>query len=284
MADSDASADWPGWVVDAAWLEVHLEDPNLRIVQVGGELFFRQMRIPGSVQVEYRDLVDANGAVMGMVAPAAQLEQLFSRLGIGPDTCVVTCDMSGGTDSARLVWTLAHMGHARVAMLNGGLWSWSLQGRRWESGTPRLPAPAAFRAQPDPDCLADLAHLRAILQGERSALLIDTRSPGEYQGDPFSGQGGHLDGAVHRNWLEAVESPQAPRLRPPEALEALFRSAGVTPEQEVVLYCRSAHRASHTWVVMRHLGYERVRLFDGSMLLWDLHGLPKTPGPAPRGG
>lgn len=274
----------PGWVVDAAWLEPRLGAPDLRVIQVGGELFHRQMRIPGALLVEYRELVTTTGegGPLGMMRQPGELRRVFGRLGIGPDTCVVACDVAGGMDASRLVWTLAAMGHRRAALLDGGMWEWAQRRHRWEGGEAPAVAPVEFAGEPDPECLASLELVQRLSRGEHQALLIDTRSPSEYQGDSLFRQGGHIAGAVHRNWIDCIESPQMPRLRERETLERLFTSLGAGDRQgEVVLYCRSAHRASHTWVVMRHLGYERVRLFDGSILLWDAHALPKVTGNDP---
>src|SRR3712207_5172298 len=103
--------------------------------------------------------------------------------------------------------------------------------------------------------------------------LVDVRSPGEYTGEllhmpdyPQEGaiRGGHIPGAVNKPWKSAANEDGT--FRRPDELRAIYADQlGLSPDDDVIAYCRIGERSSHTWFVLRHLlGYPRVRNYDGS--------------------
>ena len=119
-----------------------------------------------------------------------------------------------------------------------------------------------------------MRHLVAVVEGH--GALVDVRSPGEYSGVlthmpeyPQEGvlRGGHIPGAVNIPWSQAVEPDGT--FKPIDQLQQLYSSKGITPDQEIVVYCRIAERSSHTWFVLRYLlGYPLVSNYDGSWTEW----------------
>ncbi|MBF0160957.1 MAG: sulfurtransferase [Magnetococcales bacterium] len=273
---------FPGLFVDMPWLEAHLSEPDLRIVQIGGEEYFPQFHIPGASLLSYRDLVTIRQGVPGMRADPAALAPLFGQQGISLDTPVLVYDLGGGMDAARAAWTLISLGHPAVALLEGGFGIWFREKRPMQATfSPR--AALSLHLQPNPAWEATAAEVWAVAQGQQEALLLDTRTPQEYLGQNSREPRGHIAGARHFNWLDALCGLQDPRLLPEESLRAHFARLGlVDAQQEVMLYCETAHRASHTWVLLRHLGFNRVRLYDGSMAEWRLLGYPVVAGQLPR--
>ncbi|MBF0590336.1 MAG: sulfurtransferase [Magnetococcales bacterium] len=277
-ADSDGTA----LFVDTAWLEAHLEDDTLRIIQVGGDTIYPRVHIPGAVLLPMMAILTQREGVPGMLADAGSLTQLFGDLGITPQTHVVAYDPTGGLDASRLVWTLAQMGHQRASVLDGGLGAWYEEQRPMSPEVPRI-TPVTFEAAPTQASYADMAHVQAIAEEEKAAYLVDTRGENEYLGRTLRGPRGHIPGAVHVDWSASLLGPRDPKLKEFAELKALYAQVGVTDlSKPVVVYCQTAHRASQSWVLLRAMGFQDVRLYDGSMSEWGLRGMPVVSGGSPR--
>ncbi|MBF0189640.1 MAG: sulfurtransferase [Magnetococcales bacterium] len=269
--------------VDGSWLQARLDGAALRVVQVGGERDYPRLHVPGAVLVSYAEFTTQRDGLPGMRPEDGELASLFGRLGITLDTPVVVYDLAGGTDAARFAWTLATVGHrAGCGVLNGGLSVWYHEQRPLESRVPVI-APVVLTPEPDESWLAERDEVLAVTRGAGSAQLLDTRSGNEYAGLTLRAPRGHLVGALHWDWMEALEGRHDPRLQSVERLLARCAALGLNdPGREVIVYCETAHRAAHSWNVLRHLGWERVRLYDGSMAEWRLCDLPVVAGDTPR--
>ena len=268
--------------VDGAWLEAHLRDPGLRIIQVGGDTYFARQHIPGALLLPYAQLVETREQVPGLRPGPETLAALFGSCGIAVDTRVVAYDLSGGMDASRLVWTLATLGNDRGLVLDGGLSAWFREERPMTGAVPGV-APVVFTPRPNPEWEADLEQVFQATEPGAAVQLVDTRTANEYQGLVVRGPRGHLAGAVHFDWIGALIDRNDPRLRDRDTLRAMLGAAGVDdPGREIILYCETAHRAAQTWLLLRSLGFSRVRLYDGSMAEWRALDLPVVPGNSPR--
>ncbi|MBF0260868.1 MAG: sulfurtransferase [Magnetococcales bacterium] len=269
--------------VAADWLLEQRGDPGIRLVQVGGESHYPRMHLPGACLVTYPEFTAQRDGLPAMFPELADLERLFGRLGIGVETPVVAYDLVGGTDAARFAWTLARAGHAGgCAILDGGLPVWYQRQLPMETAIPRIEA-VRFQTRPVEAWEADREQVLATIASHAEGALLDTRSRNEYLGLTLRGPRGHLPGAVHLDWIDTLMGRQDPRLRSDEALRSLYAAIGLDdPTREVIVYCETAHRAAHTWAVLRHLGWEKVRLYDGSISEWRLYDLPVVAGDSPR--
>ncbi|HIJ85270.1 MAG TPA: sulfurtransferase [Magnetococcales bacterium] len=259
------------------WLEAALGDARLRIVQLDGEKYYQQFHIPGAAQTAYARLVTKRNDIPGMMADLSDLVPEIERLGIGNATPVVAYDLTGGLDAARFLWTLASSGHTGFkAVLDGGLSAWYSQKRRMESGIATYET-VAFQGKIDARWLVGHKEVLAISEGKTDALLVDTRSAKEYQGLTIRAPRGHIRGARHYDWTDSLIDPKDMRLKDPGKIKGQLDRIGISDTtQEIVLYCETAHRAAHTWLLLRHLGYEKVRLYDGSIAEWRVLNLPVT--------
>lgn len=255
----------------------------MRIIQVGGENFYSRMHIPGAVMVGYQDITGYRDGIPGFRAETALLRKLFGRLGITPESHVVVYDASGGMDAARMVWTLHCMGHTQCYILDGGMGAWYTEKRVCTDHMPQI-APVEYRVDEDLRWDADIELMQRVVAGELEMKVLDTRSEAEYEGQTIRGPRGHIPGARHFEWMDALRTPQDPQLKDDEALREMLAGRGVENPHtdEVVVYCQTAHRAAHTWAVLRHLGYAKVRLYDGSMAEWGISGQPVVAGMVPR--
>ena len=176
--------------------------------------------------------------------------------------------------AARLFWALEVVGHQQVHILNGGFRAWKDQGReiaRRPTGNVRT----VYKASPKPGLVVDTAEMLDRL-GSRDTWIIDSRSPEEYNGtDKRAKRTGHVPGAVNIDWtLNLVAGVGSHFL---DSYDLLPVYAGITdpPRAEIVTYCQTGVRASHTYFVLRQLGYTNLKVYDGSWEVWG--NLPDTP-------
>nr|CRH08147.1 Putative thiosulfate sulfurtransferase [Candidatus Magnetococcus massalia] len=279
-----SSTEWPtGLFVSADWLEKELANPNLRIIQVGGENYYHKLHLPGAALVGYADFTGYRDGVPGCLPEEKLLQYLFSKLGIDESTHVVAYDATGGQDASRFIWSLASMGHTQGYVLDGGMGVWYSSQRVSDHKVPEI-TPTKFKGQYDLQWYADTDFVKLASEGANDAKLLDVRSEGEYVGQVIRGPKGHIAGAQHMDWVAALTNPQDPRLQDDGALRDMLAQRGIDhPDgDEVVIYCQTAHRAAHTWALLRHLGYAKVKLYDGSISEWGMQNLPLIPGNSPH--
>ena len=271
-----------GNFVDTGWLAAHLELPGLRVVQVGGESYYDKLHIPGAVLADYKRLLSQEEGSGGRRAATTALATLFGELGIDHNVTVVAYDATGGMDGARFVWSLAMLGHHRAAVLDGGMAIWY---QRELPVTPDLPVitPCRFESREEEGWHADWQRVSDISQGKRPGVVLDVRSHREYVGMSLRLPRGHVPGAVHMEWTEALADPKQPLLKSDAVNRSRLAALGAgDPAQEVVVLCETGHRASQTWLLLKRLGYASPRLYDGSMAEWRARDLPTVTGSDPR--
>lgn len=255
----------PQLLVEADWLQERLDAPGLRLVDLRPADVYARGHIPGAVRLSMEDTRTVRDGVKAMLKPAAELEPIFARLGVGPDVHVILYDDRGGLDAARIFWTLESLGHQKVSLLNGGWPKWAREGRPVTTNHPEVP-PAVFRARPDPSRLATAEQIRAQL-GSHEMALVDARTPAEFTGeDVRAARGGRIPGAANIPWT--MDLNEDGTFKPPRDLRRMYFAEGVRDYKQVVAYCQTGHRGAHTYFVLRLLGFPRVRLYDGSWEEW----------------
>ena len=274
----------PGLLVEPEWVVAHLGDRRLCIVDLRDGEAYEGGHIPGAVQLDLEDIGEIRDGCDNAVLPPMDFERVMARLGICKGDTVVAYDDHWGLPSARLTWALHYYGKREAAVLNGGWDRWQEEGRP-ATGVPRSDGAAAensdspensgsrepkgrdgFEAHPNPDVAANFEWIVERVTRE-DVILLDTRSRAEFDQ-------GHLPGAKCWDWFNAVPTGSWDCCRDPEALRSELATLGVHPSDEVVAYCRSGMRAAHTYVVLRHAGFPRVRLYDGSWQEWSMRGAP----------
>jgi thiosulfate/3-mercaptopyruvate sulfurtransferase len=261
-------------LIDCASLRPLLGSPLLRVVDCrfdladpgAGERAFDEAHIPGAAYVHLdHDLSATRSAGSGRhpFPSVAQLNSLFSRIGIAPGIQVVAYDAAGGMlAAARLWWLLRYMGHDAVAVLDGGWQAWTAAGGPVESLRVD-PSPSVFIGVPHPERLVGVDDVQAC------AALIDSRDPARYRGEaePIDPVAGHIPGAVNhfcRNNLDAEG-----RFRPVTELREQFnRVSPAVAAGEATFYCGSGVTACHNILAAAHAGYPEPRLYAGSWSQW----------------
>ncbi len=254
-------------LIETEELARRLNDPSLRIVDLGTPGVYRRGHIPNAVNLHVRDLDSLEVNRKGLPMEISKAEMLFGQAGIDRETEVVAYDDAGGHFAARLFFVLEFFGHDRVRVLNGGITKWLKEGRPLTTEVPKIPK-KRFVARPRPELMATAPWLRVNLTAPQVAI-VDARSPDEFIGKDVRAQrGGHIPGAVNIDWVETVTPDDVQTYRSLEELARLYREKGVTPGKEVVAYCQSGVRSSQTYFTLRLLGYTKIRNYDGSWQEW----------------
>ncbi len=276
----------PGLLVDPDWLEDHIGHQLVRIVDLRDREAYAGGHIPRAVQLDLEDLGEDRDGCDNVVSDPADFERIMVGLGISNRDTVVAYDDDWGLPSSRLIWALHYYGERSVGVLNGGWDRWQEEGRPTAGapgpGEPPVEGPVgppleradgpplektdSFEVHPNSDVAADYEWITDGVARE-DVVLLDTRSQAEFDQ-------GHLPGAKSWDWFNAVPAGSWECSRDPEALRSELAALGVHPSDEVVAYCRSGMRAAHTYVVLRHAGFPRVRLYDGSWQDWSMRGAP----------
>jgi thiosulfate/3-mercaptopyruvate sulfurtransferase len=200
------------------------------------------------------------------------IEHVLALHGVDAATPIVVYDEQSGVRAARAFWFLEYFGHPSVRLLDGGFNAWIAAGLPVTREA--SPAPASeWKGKREPQTLATWKDVRNAL-GRGDAIILDTRSDGEYTGATVRARrGGAIPGAVHIEWTRNL-TPEG-GYKPADELRQLYENAGVTPDREVITYCQGGYRAAHSYLALRLLGYPRVRMYVGSWKEWgDKEALP----------
>ncbi|WP_260294483.1 sulfurtransferase [Sedimenticola hydrogenitrophicus] len=261
-------------ILEADALEPILGNSGLLVVDLTKPATYAELHIPGAVYLDYGQIIAIRKPTMGLLPETAELERIFSALGIDDSVHVVAYDDEGGGKAGRLLWTLEVMGHTRFSLLNGGLHAWANEGHPLEQ-TAATPSPRQFQAQPTTDPVADGDYIKQHL-GDAGIALLDARSADEYSGvKKYAEKAGHIPGAINMDWLLALDQQRNLRLKPDADLEQMLTDLGIRKEHEVITYCHTHHRSSLTYVMLKAQGFPRVKGYPGSWSDWG--NRPDTP-------
>lgn len=255
-------------------LERQLEAENLLIVDLCSEESYLSRHVPGAVHLDYSHIVTARPPVMGLLPDELRLSRVLSHLGFTPESHVIAYDAEGNGRASRLLWTLEELGHEQFSLLDGGLKAWLIEGHSVRQGR-ETRAPSHFHGCYQGSRAVDKEYILAHLS-DPEVVILDARSPAEYQGEYVRAQrGGHIPGAVNFEWTRAIDQQRNLRLKPMEELRLSLEELGVTPDKEVICHCQTHHRSAHTCMVLKYLGYSRVKGYPGSWSEWGND--PETP-------
>ena len=263
-------------LVSTDWVAANADDPSHLFVEVDEDTAaYAGGHIRNAIAWHWRD--DLHAAPRRDFLSQATLSALLARSGVGPDMTVVLYGGNNNWFATYAYWLLRYLGFDRVKLMDGGRKKWELEDRE-------LVADVPSRAAAEPGGLAPVRHeLRAFRDdvlghiGGEGRTMVDVRSPAEFSDEmiapPHLPQEqaqvpGHIPGAANVPWASAAQEDGS--FKSDGDLTALYTGVGVTPDTDVIAYCRIGERSSHTWFVLHELlGYEQVRNYDGS---WTEYG------------
>jgi thiosulfate/3-mercaptopyruvate sulfurtransferase len=261
-------------LVDADWVESHLDDPDVVLVEVDEDTTaYDKGHIRNAIKLDWkkdlqdpvrRDFVDRHG-----------FEQLMSERGIGNDDTVVLYGGNNNWFAAYAYWYFRLYGHRNVKLLDGGRKKWELESREMVTAVPQRPR-TSYRATDQDSSLRALRDEVVNSIGKRN--LVDVRSPDEFTGKLLAPahlpqeqaqRAGHIPTAKNVPWSKAANDDGT--FKSDDDLRALYQGqAGLDFGKDTIAYCRIGERSAHTWFVLHELlGQPNVKNYDGS---WTEYG------------
>ena len=260
-------------LVDTQWVQDHLDDDSVRIVEVDeNPALYAEAHIPGAIGFDWKK--DLQDQVKRDFLGPEEFGALFGSRGISNEHTIVLYGDRNNWFAAYTYWYLKYYGHDDVKLVNGPREKWIAEDRPTTTEVPSY-EPTTFTAQPGDDAIrAKRDEVLAAL--DQSTRLVDVRSPQEFSGELIAMPGyeqegaqraGHIPGAASVPWAQAVREDGT--FKSADELSELYASKGVTNGEPVIAYCRIGERSAHTWFVLHELlGKPDVKNYDGSWTEW----------------
>ncbi len=271
----------PDVLVETDWVAEHLKESDLRIVESDEDVLLYDVgHIPGAVKIDWH--VDLQNPVIRDYIDQRGFEALMTSRGIANESTVVFYGDKNNWWATYAFWVFKLFGHAKCMIMNGGRQKWIAENRPLTKDAPNFPR-TTYVANERDDTKIRAFRDQVMRHVSAGNPLVDVRSPQEFSGEllhmpgyPQEGamRGGHIPGARNVPWSKAVREDGT--FKSPEELKQLYNPLGVTPDRDIIAYCRIGERSSHTWFVLQYLlGFPNVKNYDGSWTEWgNLVGAP----------
>jgi len=279
----------PDALVSTDWVADHLDDENVRIIESDEDItLYDTGHVPGAVMVDWQSELQ-DQTVRDYVSKEG-FERLMRTKGIARDHTLVFYGDNHNWWACYAFWAFRMFGHEKTKIMDGGRAKWIAEDRPLSTERPDYPE-TDYQAT-GPDYKERAFALEVVPHVEAGKPLVDVRSPGEYTGEllhmpkyPQEGalRGGHIPGAENVPWATAVDEDST--FKSADELRKIYvEGKGLSPDQEVIAYCRIGERSAHTWFVLKYLlGFDNVRNYDGSWTEWGNRvGVPIVKGDQPR--
>ena len=282
----------PEVLVDTLWVEKHLQDNNVRIVEVDydSKTNYELGHIPNSVLIDWKK--DINDPITRDILSITDFENLLQKIGINNNTAVILYGDFNNWFAAFVFWVFKYYGYNDVRLLDGGRKKWLEEDRQISKEIVRYPK-GGYKL---PEGIQPANEIRAFLSNVKNALvsrrrfqlsLVDVRGELEYIGEitappeyptENAQRGGHIPGAKNVPWSQVIKDDGT--FKSLEEIRKIYEEKGITQDKDIITYCRIGERSSHTWFVLKYLlGYPNVKNYDGSWTEWgNLIGNPIEKG------
>jgi len=265
----------PEVLVDTDWLEEHLDDSGVRIIEVDEDTSaYDKGHIRGAVRWNWT--TDLHTKVGRDFVDQAGFSKLLSDAGVDANSTTVLYGGNNNWFAAYAYWLLKLRGYDNVKLLNGGRKKWELESRELVQDVPS-PAATGFTISGSENPSLRALRDEVISKVGSGIGFVDVRSPEEYRGEKLapdhlpqeqSQVPGHIAGAANIPWAKAANEDGT--FKSADELKELYEAEGITPDKEIIAYCRIGERSSHTWFALQELlGYQNVKNYDGS---WTEYG------------
>lgn len=249
--------------IDANSLASLLDDPNFVIIDAREIMTYRFRHIRNARHLGIESVISAADNGANLVIDAATAERLFSSVGIDASKNVVVYGEIVDPSAARIVWTLMYHGHLNVRLLDLGFTQWVQRGypvtRQLNPSQLSTKDAPQFKSKINPTIRAEAEYIKAK-QIDSNVVVIDARTPQEH----FQAR---IPGSILNSWEEGIGS-DGEMIKSQDQLEKGFKVHGIDKDKEVICYCHSGTRAAHKYLQLKQAGYDKVRLYDGSIIDW----------------
>ncbi len=266
----------PGVLVSTEWVEQHLEDPKVRVIESNEDtLLYASGHVPGAVHVDWT--TDLNDQTRRDYISREGFEALMSRIGASSDTTIVFYGDKNNWWACYAFWVFQLFGHTNAKVMDGGRLKWEKESRAMSRDVPVYPK-TQYRSKERDDAPHRAYRDEVLAHMKKQGQLVDVRSPEEYAGTrmhmpdyPNEGalRGGHIPGAKSVPWARAI-NPDDGTFKAAADLKKLYLEDNqLSAEKETIAYCRIGERSSHTWFALKYLlGFKNIRNYDGSWTEW----------------
>lgn len=250
-------------LAETDWLAMHLDDEDIRIVDLRHREEYDKGHIKNAVHLNYADITGDDS--VKRTFPPENSAVILGSLGIDRDKMVVAYDDDSGHYAARLFWILEYLGHKKARILNGGSRKWIKENRGLTTDAHRVNM-NTFLSQPHPDKIATSEWILKHIS-DPHVVMLDVRRASEYTGREVRAmRGGRIPGSVNIEWRESARGDQT--FKSSQELSEMFSKQGVSKDKEIMIYCQLGVRAAHTYFTLRLLGYPKLRVYNGSWAEW----------------
>ena len=263
-------------LVDTETVSKNLSNKSFKIIEVDydPENAYRQGHLQGASLIWWKR--DINDPITRDIISKSQFEDLLSRNGITTQSEVILYGDFNNWFAAFVFWIFKYYGHENVKIMNGGRKKWEIENKPYTKDEPQIQKTNYVAQPPNEGLRAYLFDVRRALD-KKDTVLVDVHSPKEFSGEvtapaeypmEHAQRGGHIPNANNIPWASAVNDADG-TFKSVEELKKVYESKGITPDKDVICYCRIGERSSHTWFVLKYLlGYPQVRNYDGSWTEW----------------
>ena len=267
MTDTAPASEFavPELIWGGAELEPRLGNPGLKVIDVRVGEAYAMGHIPGALHFSVYGVNTFDSDEAPLKSFTRMWAFLVGLRGITVDDTIVVYDDISGMSAARAFWFLEYLGQTDVHLLDGGFNAWRDAGLPVDRDA-ETPKASVFKYDAVRERVATYQDmLDAIDVSDK--VILDTRSEKEWLGtDRRAARGGTIPSAVHLDWENHL-TPNG-TLKPADELQTMFEARGVTPDKEILAFCNTGYRSAHAYVVLRLLGYPRVRNYVGSWQEW----------------
>ncbi|MGH2694776.1 MAG: sulfurtransferase [Actinomycetota bacterium] len=264
----------PDTLVDTAWVEKHMDDPQVAIVEVDeDDTAYEKGHIPNAVAINWK--TELHDVPRREFVSSEQLGELLGRKGISNEDTIVLYGGNNNWFASYAYWLFKLRGVENVKLLNGGRKKWELESRLMTREEPARGEKSFKMGREQPAIRAFREDVLSHLEGR--GAMVDVRSPEEFRGEllapPHLPQEqaqvpGHIPGASNIPWAKAANDDGT--FKSADELMELYSAEGITADKDVIAYCRIGERSSHSWFVLKELlGFPNVKNYDGS---WTEYG------------